>query len=87
MKLLTCPVNGTRPLSEFVFGGEMRNMPDPAQASDSAWAAYVYNRTGAPGLKKEWWFHSPSGTWFVAERNTLTDQVARTYLYGQEDKA
>jgi sarcosine oxidase subunit delta len=80
-------VNGTRPLSEFVFGGEMRNMPDPAAVSDSAWAAYVYNRSGAPGLKKEWWYHSPSGTWFVAERNTLTDQVARTYLYGQEDKA
>ncbi|HWU34925.1 MAG TPA: sarcosine oxidase subunit delta [Methylovorus sp.] len=87
MKLLTCPVNGTRPLSEFVFGGELRAMPDPAAVSDSAWAAYVYNRIGAPGLKKEWWYHSPSGTWFVAERNTLTDQVARTYLYGQEAQA
>jgi sarcosine oxidase delta subunit len=40
----------------------------------------VHNRHGAPGDKKEWWYHSPSGTWFIAERNTLTDKVARTYL-------
>jgi len=38
-------------------------------------------------LKKEWWYHGPSGTWFIAERNTLTDKVSRTYLYGQENKA
>jgi sarcosine oxidase subunit delta len=80
MKLLTCPVNGTRPLSEFVFGGEVRVMPDPQASSDAVWAAYVYHRNGAPGLKKEWWYHAPSGTWFVAERDTLSDQVLKTYL-------
>jgi len=83
MKLLTCPINGVRPLSEFVFGGELRDMPE-AECSDKEWADYVYNRNGAPGLIKEWWYHSPSGTWFVAERDTLTDNVARTYLYEQE---
>ena len=87
MKLLTCPVNGTRPLSEFVFGGEMRAMPDPDTCTDNAWSAYVYNRQGAPGLKREWWYHAPSGTWFIAERNTLSDRVERTYLAGQEHLA
>ena len=29
MKLLTCPINGPRPVSEFVYGGEVRPMPDP----------------------------------------------------------
>jgi sarcosine oxidase subunit delta len=62
MKLLTCPMNGSRP------------------CSDSEWAAYVHHRSGAPGDKKEWWYHSPSGTWFIAERNTLSDKVSRTYL-------
>jgi sarcosine oxidase subunit delta len=86
MKLLKCPVNGVRPLSEFVFGGEWRDMPDPNTCSDREWASYVYHRNGAPGLKKEWWYHAPSGTWFIAERNTMTDEVARTYLLGQEEK-
>jgi sarcosine oxidase, subunit delta len=43
----------------------------------------VHNRSGAPGDKKEWWYHSPSGTWFIAERNTLTDQVTKTYLVSE----
>lgn len=87
MKLLTCPVNGTRPISEFIFGGEYRPAPDQNTCSDGEWAAYVHNRQGAPGDKKEWWYHSPSGTWFIAERNTLTDKVARTYLLGKEGSA
>lgn len=86
MKLLKCPMNGIRPLSEFVFGGELREMPDPNTCSDKEWASYVHHRSGAPGMKKEWWYHGPSGTWFIAERNTMTDEVARTYLFGQEDK-
>ena len=84
MKLLTCPMNGTRPISEFIFGGEYRPVPDQNTCSDAEWAAYVHNRQGAPGEKKEWWYHSPSGTWFIAERNTLTDKVACTYLLGKD---
>ena len=85
MKLLTCPMNGPRPLNEFVFGGEYRVAPDQNSCSDAEWADYVHNRDGAPGDKKEWWYHAPSGTWFIAERNTLTDVVTRTYLKGQEE--
>lgn len=80
MKLLQCPVNGIRPLSEFSYGGEFRTMPDPDSCTDQQWAAYVHYRRGAPGYKKEWWYHMPSGTWFIAERNTITDKVSRTYL-------
>jgi sarcosine oxidase subunit delta len=29
----------------------------------------------------EWWYHAPSGVWFVADRDTGTDSVLRTYLY------
>lgn len=76
-------MNGSRPISEFVFGGELRNMPDSDTCTDKEWAAYVHNRNGAPGVKTEWWYHSASGTWFIAERNTLTEEVIRTYLFGQ----
>ncbi len=85
MKLLECPINGFRPISEFSYGGEIRTMPDPDTCTDKEWSAYVHYRNNAPGLKKEWWYHTPSGTWFIAERNTLTDTVNRTFLFGQED--
>ncbi|HET6339270.1 MAG TPA: sarcosine oxidase subunit delta [Polyangiales bacterium] len=80
MKLLDCPNIGARPTAEFTYGGELRHMPDPDQATDAEWADYVWNRTGAGGVKKEWWFHVPSATWFIAERDTRTDRVLRTFL-------
>jgi sarcosine oxidase subunit delta len=84
MKRMTCPVNGPRAISEFVCGGEIRPMPDPATCSDDEWADYVFNRNGSPGVKREWWCHLPSNTWFVAERDTARDVVLRTYLYAGE---
>jgi len=80
MKQIRCPINGLRPLQEFSFGGEYRPMPDPGKVSDSTWADYVFNRGGDPGLKREWWYHIPSGVWFLAERDTLRDEFVRTYL-------
>lgn len=84
MKLLTCPVNGPRPVSEFVYGGEVRPMPDPDACSDVEWAAYVFNRNGVPGVKIEWWYHAASGTWFHAERDVTADRVLRTWLPGED---
>ncbi len=83
MKLLCCPINGVRPLQEFAFGGEVRPMPDAASVSDEAWSDYVFNRAGEPGVRREWWYHIASGTWFIAERDTLKDEFYRTYLYGE----
>lgn len=84
MKIMTCPINGPRPVSEFFYWGEIREVPDPTRASDAGWADYVFNRNGAPGVKREWWYHVPSGVWFVAERDTVADRVVRTYLWGEE---
>ena len=86
MKLLTCPINGPRPVSEFAFGGEVRDMPDPFTCADEQWSDYVFNRNGAPGVKKEWWYHVPSGVWFIAERDTAVDRVLATYLWGEAPK-
>jgi len=86
MKILTCPINGPRPVSEFAYAGELRPMPSPATVSDLDWAAYVFNRRGVANVKREWWYHIASGVWFVAERNTATDVVLRTYLH-QRDAA
>lgn len=83
MKLLVCPINGPRPVSEFVCGGPVRPMPDPQACTDAQWADYVFNRDGAAGVKAEWWHHVPSGVWFIAERDTGRDVVLRTYLWGE----
>ena len=81
MKILTCPVNGPRPIQEFFFGGELRAMPDPGAASDEQWADYVFNRSGEPGIQREWWYHIATNTWFIAERDTVSDEFIRTYLW------
>jgi sarcosine oxidase subunit delta len=86
MKIIHCPVNGPRPIQEFQYGGEMRDMPDPDRASDEQWADYVFNRSGEPGIKREWWYHVASGTWFIAERDNVSDQFIRTYLYQSEPR-
>jgi len=84
MKILTCPINGPRPVSEFAYAGEVRHEPDNDSCSDAEWADYVYNRSGIPGVKHEWWCHTPSNTWFIAERDTTQDLVLRTYLHGEQ---
>lgn len=84
MKLMPCPVNGLRALEEFAYGGELRTMPDPDRCSDEEWADYVFNRSGAPGIKREWWLHIASGVWFIAERDTERDIVLRSWMPGEE---
>ena len=79
MKLIACPLNGPRPLLEFVCGGEVRPMPDPETAGDAQWAAYLYTRRSVPGVKREWWCHTPSGYWFIVERDTARDEILATY--------
>ena len=87
MKLLRCPINGVRPIQEFTYGGELRPMPDADSVTDEQWADYVFNRRGEPGLRREWWYHIPSGTWFIAERDIAPDGVGRTYLYTSESES
>jgi sarcosine oxidase subunit delta len=84
MKTITCPINGPRPLQEFQYGGQLRDMPDPDKATDAEWADYLFNRAGEPGIVREWWYHGPSGTWFIAERDVVKDEFIRTYLYQSE---
>jgi sarcosine oxidase subunit delta len=64
---------------EFVTGGEVRTAPDPGACSDAEWSAYLFNRSSVPGVKREWWCHTPSGYWFIAERDTASDEFLATY--------
>ena len=78
MKILNCPLNGPRNISEFAFGGEVQDMP-AADAGVREWADYVFFERNSRGLVREWWIHLPSSYWFIAERDTETNEVVRTY--------
>ena len=79
MKIMHCPLNGPRNISEFVYGGEVTEMPDPATASDAEWADHVFLENNRRGIVREWWFHVATAYWFIAERDTATDDIIRTY--------
>ncbi|MBA3731646.1 MAG: sarcosine oxidase subunit delta [Gammaproteobacteria bacterium] len=79
MKIMHCPLNGPRNISEFTTAGEVGEMPDPRQTDDAQWAAHVWVAYTRVGVVKEWWCHAPTSYWFIAERNTVTDEILRTY--------
>lgn len=79
MKIVQCPLNGPRNIQEFVYGGEVEQMPDPNACSDQTWAAYVLLENNTKGIIREWWCHVPTNYWFIAERDTATDEFIKTY--------
>ena len=75
-----CPLNGPRNIAEFAYFGEVRNAP--ATTDDDTWAAYLWDRENRAGIVREWWCHLPSAYWFIAERDTVADEIVRTYPTG-----
>jgi len=43
----------------------------------------VFMENNTAGVVREWWLHAPSSYWFIAERDTVRDQVLRTYPAGE----
>lgn len=54
-------------------------MPDPMNGSDREWAEYTFIENNTKGVVHEWWQHAPTSFWFIAERNTETNEIIRTY--------
>jgi sarcosine oxidase, subunit delta len=79
MKVMNCPLNGPRNISEFAWGGEVKPMPDPASLDDRAWGDWLFLENNEAGVVREWWCHVPTSFWFIAERNTVTDEILKTY--------
>ena len=79
MKIMHCPLNGPRNISEFTYGGEVETHPDPHLCSPAEWADFVLLENNTRGVVREWWFHAPTAFWFIAERDTVTDEIVRTY--------
>lgn len=83
MLMLICPNCGPRNVAEFRFGGETNPRPnDPNAVSDAEWNDYLYMRQNKMGVETEWWYHRAGcGLWFLAERNTATNEVLETYVW------
>ncbi len=85
---LTCPNCGSRPHTEFWFGGEVEAHADEAAAAALAPGgvdrgaaleadfARVWLRRNTYGPQRERWFHHAGcRRWHTAQRNTLTNEV------------
>lgn len=77
MKIMHCPLNGPRNIAEFVWGGDVKSEPGRS-CSDADWAEHLFLEDNIAGEVDEWWLHAPSNTWFIARRNTLTDEILAT---------
>ncbi len=79
MKIMNCPLNGPRNISEFAFGGEVVMHPDPHTCSNDEWADFVFFENNTAGVVREWWYHMATAYWFIAERDTVSDEIVRSY--------
>ncbi len=84
--LLTCPNCGIREVTDFGYGGEISSRPTERPTLREL-GAYNYFRRNRAGVQREWWFHrSGCRAWFIAERDTTTNEVLLTELPGTRDR-
>jgi heterotetrameric sarcosine oxidase delta subunit len=77
---LECPNSGVREVTDFGFGGEILARP-AEKPSFRDLNAYNYFRTNVAGVQREWWYHrSGCRVWFIAERDTTTNEVKSVSL-------
>jgi len=78
--LLPCPFCGRRPVDEFTCFGEVTKRPASSPTLREL-TDYVYFRDNAAGVQREWWQHRAGcGEWFLAERDTRTNEVLEVKL-------
>jgi len=88
MLLLACPNCGPRNVNEFRFGGEYNPRPlNPVETDDPQWSDYLFMRPNRAGLQTEWWYHRHGcGLWFLAERDTRTSEIKRTWAWSKGER-
>ena len=79
MKIMPCPLNGPRNIQEFICAGPVEPHPDPNSCSDREWTEYVWMEENLAGVVREWWCHVATSYWFIAERDTVKDEILATY--------
>ena len=78
--LLECPHCGLRDVNDFAYQGELTQRP-AERPSLRELSEYAYFRRNVAGIEREWWYHRLGcGLWFVAERDTRTNEVVSTEI-------
>ncbi len=77
--LVPCPNCGPREVEELRNAGETTTRPREAPTLREL-NEYVYFRDNAAGPHREWWFCRVCEDWFLADWDTVTNEVARTWL-------
>jgi heterotetrameric sarcosine oxidase delta subunit len=76
--LLACPHCGVREVTDFAFGGELTARPSGAHTARER-NTYIYFRRNVAGVQREWWYHRAGcRSWFIADRDTRTNEVLLT---------
>jgi len=85
--VLTCPNCGPREVTDFGYGGELSARPSGSPSFREV-NVYNYFRRNVAGVQREWWYHrSGCRTWFIAERDTRTNEVHFTALPGEAPRS
>jgi sarcosine oxidase, subunit delta len=80
MLRIKCPWCGVRDEQEFTYGGEAQIERPSPEASDIAWAAYLWLRRNSEGTLHERWLHAfGCNQWFNVVRDTVTHEVSSVY--------
>ena len=78
--LLSCPNCGPRDVNDFAYAGEVTSRPAESPRLDEL-TDYVYFRRNVAGVQREWWYHRfGCEVWFLADRDTRTNEVLRVEL-------
>ena len=78
--VLSCPHCGVREVTDYAYGGEVSVRP-AGHPSARELNEYNYFRVNVAGVQREWWYHrSGCRTWFIAERDTRTNEVLSVSL-------
>jgi heterotetrameric sarcosine oxidase delta subunit len=83
--LIDCPNCGSRPFTEFWFGGELGSPPPVPGAPTDAGAEFarVWLRGNVAGEQRERWFHyAGCRRWLTAQRDTRTNQMQGSHENG-----
>ena len=89
MLILTCPLCGDRPYTEYRYGGDAdKARPAYGAAQQKAWHDYLFLFDNPKGAHREYWQHVHGcRQWLLIVRDTATNTVADVSLARNAQRA